>query len=123
MVWVRSRLKASAWVALFAIAFQLALSFGHVHLDRISAFPQQKSAHAADSSSAATLSATDELPASENDECAICALIALAHSLIAPHPASLAVPMHFELVRHEAVPGFQLAQLTLRSFHARAPPA
>jgi hypothetical protein len=34
MNWFRSRSSLSSYLALFAVAFQLALSFGHVHLDR-----------------------------------------------------------------------------------------
>ena len=33
MQWFRSRVKLGSWVALFALALQLALTFGHVHLD------------------------------------------------------------------------------------------
>ncbi len=122
MVWLRSRLKAGSWVALFAIALQLALSFGHIHLDRISASSESTSLQAADNSSAVTPSAADEQPAGARDECAVCALIALANSLILPLPGSLAVPMHFALVQREAMSGFHVAQVTLRSFRARAPP-
>jgi hypothetical protein len=122
MAWLRSRLRASSWVALFAIAMQLALSFGHVHLDRISTSSDPQSAHVADTSLAVTARAADELPAGANDECAVCALIALANSSILPLPNSLPVPMRSALVQHEAAPGFYVTQTTLLPFQARAPP-
>jgi hypothetical protein len=35
MTWIRSNRRPSAWVALFALALQLYLSFGHIHPDDI----------------------------------------------------------------------------------------
>jgi hypothetical protein len=35
MRWFRSRKRSGSYLALFALAFQLAVSFGHVHLERI----------------------------------------------------------------------------------------
>jgi hypothetical protein len=35
MTWIRSNRRPSAWVALFALALQLYLSFGHIHADDI----------------------------------------------------------------------------------------
>src|SRR6516225_4030126 len=34
MRWLRSHMRLGSWAALFALAIQLALSFGHVHLGR-----------------------------------------------------------------------------------------
>jgi hypothetical protein len=34
MVWLRSNRYGGAWVALFALACQLLLSFGHVHIGK-----------------------------------------------------------------------------------------
>jgi len=33
MRWVRSNTRFASWLALFAFALQLTLSFGHLHLD------------------------------------------------------------------------------------------
>src|SRR5258708_34669461 len=38
MLWVRTNRRIGAAVALFALAVQLALSFGHVHLDKAALF-------------------------------------------------------------------------------------
>ena len=35
MGWFRSRARLGSYLALLALAFQLALSFGHVHLDHV----------------------------------------------------------------------------------------
>jgi hypothetical protein len=122
MVWLRSRLKASSWIALVAIALQLALSFGHVHLDRISGSSDQALVDAAGTPSAATPSGGDELPAGATDECAVCALIHLANSLILSPAGTLPVPMNFAVTQHEPALAFSVVQTSLRPFQARAPP-
>ena len=35
MFWVRSNRRFGSWAALFALAIQLVLSFGHIHLEGI----------------------------------------------------------------------------------------
>jgi len=120
MRWLRSWIKESSCAALFAMALQLALSFGHVHLEQVLASPEHAAAYP--TTSAATLIATDELPAGTNDECALCALIALANSLILPISVALPVPAHFEAAQHTSARDLSVAQTTLRPFQARAPP-
>jgi hypothetical protein len=122
MGWLRSRLKRSSYVALFAMALQLALSFGHIHLDHVSAGSGQISVHRAASPTPTGLTARDELPTQPGDACAICALIALANSLTLPLPASLPVPTQFAVAQHEPALVSHLATATLRPFQARAPP-
>ncbi len=39
MGWFRSRSRLGSYLALFALTFQLAVSFGHVHLDHIAPVP------------------------------------------------------------------------------------
>jgi len=104
------------------MALQLALSFGHIHLDHVSAGSGQTSVHRAASATSAGLTANDELPAQPSDECAVCALIALANSLVLPVPATLPVPTQFAVAQHEPALVSHLATATLRSFQARAPP-
>jgi hypothetical protein len=47
MDWFRSRSKWGSYLALFALVFQLALTFGHVHLDRAAPISEAKSTVAA----------------------------------------------------------------------------
>jgi hypothetical protein len=121
MRWLRSWVKESSCVALFAMALQLALSFGHVHLEHVLASPEHAAAYPTNPS-AATLIPSDELPAGTSDECALCALIALANSLILPISVALPVPAHFEAAQHASARDLSVAQTTLRPFQARAPP-
>src|SRR5882762_9293799 len=102
---VRSNARFGSWLALFALALQLTLSFGHVHLN----------AHF----SGAWSTASQEMPASGGvpdkpakhtkftDFCAICAVVHMASSLLVPTISSDLLP---DLVSHERVPW---------SFHAR----
>ena len=102
------------------MALQLALAFGHVHLQQVLTAPEHAAAYP--TTSAATLIPGDELPAGTNDECALCALIALANSLILPISVALPVTAKFEAAQHASARGLHLAQTTLRQFQARAPP-
>jgi hypothetical protein len=120
MRWLRSWVKESSCVALFAMALQLALCFSHVHLEHVVTSPEHAAAYS--TTSAATLIPADELPAGTSDECPLCALIALANSLILPILVVLPVPAHFEAAQHASARDLSVAQTTFRPFQARAPP-
>ena len=101
MGWFRSRSKWGSWLALFALALQLALTFGHVHLDRLAPLPAQKftstdkfTVAAADASNAAQVTPTDPDGQDDraDDRCPICTLIHLAGALVLAEPPSLPLP-------------------------------
>jgi hypothetical protein len=118
MRWFRTRRQFCGWVALLALALQLALSFGHVHgLDT-----ESRSAVA----SIAANSGAPQQPAggqqSDDDYCAICAVMTMlsgaqcATAPVTTTPAAcvaaapLAEPARLHLIaRHD-------------SFQSRAPP-
>jgi hypothetical protein len=85
MQWFRANLKAGARLAIFALAVQIALSFGHVHLGSL--------AHAVPSLASATQSspgAPTPPPARDADNyCAICATIHLTGSSFLPEEPQL----------------------------------
>ena len=94
MHWFRLRQRWGSYLALVALAFQLALTFGHVHLDR----------SAPTSADAFTVASTDAWsdansrpadPAGRDhrpdDRCPICTLIHLAQALITGRAAILAL--------------------------------
>ena len=120
--WVRRYRRWGACAALFALALQLALSFGHVHLDGV---PGSNPALAAISASPAddvgAPSNSDHHPGTQ-DFCAICAAIGLASSLVLPQPAQLALPV----TDTQKWPRQYQAALAARDphflFQARAPP-
>src|SRR5215475_8898335 len=76
MRWFRSHVRSGAWFALVAMALQLALTFGHLHLRIASATSAQLAAKA-------TITAPDgsSLPAKPrlaHEHCAVCTLIQMA---------------------------------------------
>ncbi|MFL6795782.1 MAG: hypothetical protein ACJ8F3_00045 [Xanthobacteraceae bacterium] len=125
MHWIRSRSSLGSSVALFALAVQLIVSFGHVHL--------KHSTPAGDSSrelrletsafvGVADLSAGDETPAGAHVDCAICALIHLAGTVIAPQPPTLLLPGVIGRAPPQPVTKFALVTQHHSPFPARAPP-
>lgn len=125
MRWFRSRKRAGSYLALFALAFQLAVSFGHVHLERIA--PPSVGASAL----AAAQPAGDDLTAPSNptgregladDHCPICTLIHLAGALVPAEMPSLPLPTVVGRLRLELAAEFDLTASHAALFRARAPP-
>ena len=125
MSWFRSRLRSGAYLALFALAFQLAVSFGHVHLERIAPVSTGTSALASAQPAADDLNAPSS-PAGRKDLaddcCPICTLIHLAGALVPAETPSLPLPTVFGRLRLEAAAEFDLTASHAALFRARAPP-
>jgi Protein of unknown function (DUF2946) len=125
MGWFRSRARLGSYLALLALAFQLALSFGHVHLDHVA--PASAGAMAI----ASTQPSTEEVNAPSvpagredvaDDVCPICALIHLAGALVPVEMPPLPLPSIFGSVLHEAAARFDVTAAPSARFRARAPP-
>lgn len=117
MNWLRTKAKRLSLLALFALALQLGLSFGHTHagvaLAGVSALAGQPQASTPD---------TDHDQDVHRDLCAICATMAMAKTLVAAVPPSLTMPLavtalqaafHYETIADDARRG---------AFRSRAPP-
>jgi len=115
MNWLRLKAKRLSLLALFALALQLGLSFGHTHHDVAVA------GISASQSQAATPDA-DHDQDTHRDLCAICATVAMAHTVIAAAPPSLTLPPTIaaqQIAFHpEAIAGGSRRS----AFHSRAPP-
>src|SRR5215472_4577791 len=125
MRWFRSRSKLGAYLALFALAFQLAVSFGHVHLEHFTPASAGASVLAAtqpsgDDRNAPSKPAGHEHPA--DDHCPICTLIHLAGALVPAEAPSLPLPTVFGRLRLELAAEFDLTASHAALFRARAPP-
>jgi hypothetical protein len=120
MRWIRGNRRIGAWAALFALAVQFTLSFGHVHLDQGSS---SSAAAGIVRLQAANHSPTHPgHPSDANDYCAICATIGLVASSILPEPSGLILPIagpHRWLGEFEAVAASRPPHIL---FQARAPP-
>lgn len=128
MAWFRSRSRLGSYLALFAIAVQLVLSFGHVHLNGLPGAHHAWTpwhVHAARKiDHAGKLDhAGKELPALADDFCPICALIHLAGTLVlatAPALPPLAIS-YFSFIAATPIE-FHLATQNYSRLGARAPP-
>ena len=125
MRWFRSRSRAGAYLALFALAFQLAVSFGHVHLGRVAPVSAGASALASAQPWADDRDAPSKPAGREDladDGCPICTLIHLAGALVPAEMPSLPLPSVFGRLRLEVAAEFDLTASHAALFRARAPP-
>ena len=122
MGWVCRHRRHGAVLALIALALQIAVAFGHVHLPALAQNAHATSAQRAafaDSKSHAPV----QTPADNDDYCAICASIFLASSAFAPAPPQLLVPANFQRVEHCFNAARPVAESPRLAFRSRAPPA
>jgi DUF2946 family protein len=122
MRWFRSNIRCGARLALFALGFQLALTFGHVHLDGV---VLGKTAPAAVANYAGMPAAdpSQKTHGSSDFDCPICALIQLAGTSAPSVAPVLPVPTVFAVVEPTRLDQLQWAASPDFSFQARAPPA
>jgi hypothetical protein len=117
MRWVRTHRRCGSWLALAAIALQLVLSFGHIHLDGVAG---------ASGVTFKALSSQQNPPQHPADEaedfCAICATIHLASSSLLPDAPPLPVPSASATVDHFGNFTFAFISPQRAAFQSRAPP-
>ncbi|MFL6823886.1 MAG: DUF2946 family protein [Xanthobacteraceae bacterium] len=112
-----------SYLALFALAFQLAVSFAHVHVDEIA--PLSAPALASAQPPSDEVNAPSSPPGREDvadDCCPICTLIHLAGALVPAETPSVALPNVFGQPRLEFDAEFDLTASQPALFQARAPP-
>ena len=138
MDWFRRHIKTGSRLALFALAVQFVLSFGHFHpIATAQAAPAiQNGLTLADLAYIGT-SATPDLavqvtgtqPPSEQDRdrhpadnCAICAVVSLAGSMMFTAPPVLLLPEAVELLFRTTNAEFLHLKSAPAAFRSRAPP-
>ena len=125
MGFFRSRSRLGSYLALFAIAFQLAVSFAHVHLEHVSPIAAAASALAGAQAPSEGLNAPSAPADHEtlaDDCCPTCALIHLAGTIMPAETPPLPLRSIFFRLRHETAVAFDLAASHRVVFQARAPP-
>jgi len=125
MRWVRAKRKFGGRLALFALAVQLTLSFGHIHPEDIFG-PARAAAHAAVALPAAGYFrplSTDQHSSHNDDYCAICATMYLLNSSSVPEAPQLR-PLPFVSQPIEHFDGVTAVFIAPRRapFQSRAPP-
>jgi len=117
---VPSGRRFASWLALFALALQLALSFGHVHVSGIATPAVKVAGTHAPSSSPGSPPAH---PADDADDyCAICATIYLASTTFLPPAVRLPVFFVWRPVEHVVTTTTIFAAPRRTFFQSRAPP-
>jgi hypothetical protein len=132
--WFRKHVKTGSRLALFALAIQFALSFGHFHGVAVHAAPAiQTGAADAGLAIAATLAAqaahstAAQQPAGHDtdqhaSDCAICAVLSLANNFMFAAPPLLELPQAVELLHLTTGAEFAHLGSLHRAFQSRAPP-
>ena len=92
MRWFRTHIGLGSHLALFALAIQLVLSFGHVHVGKLAPSSPQAGISLAQLPDGNNAPGRDR-HSGANDFCAICATISLIASSALPEPARLAPPL------------------------------
>jgi hypothetical protein len=120
MRWFRSNVRSGAWFALVAMALQLALTFGHLHLRVNSAASAQLAAKTTitlpDGSSSPTK------PRLVDENCAICTLIQMAGATALVAVVWLLLPSLFASTTFAIRVEHALAASPPLNFQARGPP-
>jgi hypothetical protein len=133
MKWFRSNIRHGARLALFAMLVQFALTFGHSHWFAQAAPLAQSSLQQTDGSSgvasndrAAVQKQSPAAPDREQpgeDNCAICALVAMAGTVLFSTPPLLELPQAIELLHRTTDAEFIHLKSAGTAFQPRAPPA
>jgi hypothetical protein len=118
MKWFRSNIKRGSRLALFALAIQLGLSFGHFH----GVAAQAASTVQSVSDTAPQPSSPHDSDQHPNDGCAICAVIAMANAVLFATPPALQLPQAVEILYLATEAEFIHLDSAHAVFQPRAPP-
>jgi hypothetical protein len=120
MRWYRYHQRVVGILALFALGFQLAVSFAHAHVDGVR-LPAGVSVSGAASTSRLPAGAPD-LPGAPHHDCAICVATALLSNALNGEPPAVSLP---DLIRFAPLPPVSEASFSVARFYpfrTRAPP-
>jgi hypothetical protein len=136
MNWFREHLKLGSRLALSALVLQFALSFGHFHAFAVQAAPATLTSPtkaapanrgAVLTQDTATKTVQKQQPSNHDrghpaDACAICAVIALANTVLFATAAALLLPQASDFLHLTPEPSFKHLNSTHSAFNSRAPP-
>ena len=133
MKWFRSNIRQGARLALFAMLVQFALTFGHSHWFAQAAPLAQSLLQQTDSgksiASIDRAAVQKQSPAGPDreqpgeDNCAICAVVAMAGTVVSATPPVLLLPQAIELLQLTTDAEFVHLKSAGTAFQPRAPPA
>lgn len=130
MKWFRSNIRHGARLALLALVIQFALSFGHSHGFAQAAPVVHSALTQAGGRDANNAQATRQhVPANHDrdqhgdDNCAICAVVAMASNVLFATPPLLLLPQAVEILYLTTDAEFIHLKSASTAFRPRAPPA
>jgi len=135
--WFRNNVRTGSRLALFALAIQFALSFGHFHgtvaeaapaiqaglTDADFAIAAALAAQGADSEAAQQQQPSNHDTDQQKSDCAICAVISLANNFLFATSPLLELPQAVELLHLTTGAEFAHLGSLHPAFQSRAPPA
>jgi hypothetical protein len=124
MRWFRAKSKLGGRLALFALAVQFILAFGHIHPDDIYGSlngPFPKDAISLATAGQGQFLSSDQSTAAPDDICAICATVSLLGNSVAAKAPRLSLPEPQAVERASRVVAVALTPLW-QPFQSRAPP-
>jgi len=122
MRWFRANIRFGSRLALFALAVQIVLSFGHVHLSDLGGAAGAQTIVTSGLDGPAKKSPGHQPGTPVDPGCAICALIQLAGTSTPSTAPVLLPPTFLGFFKLEAPEQAALAAAAPASFRARAPP-
>lgn len=131
MKWFRRHIETGSRLALFALALQFVLSFGHFHFDAARAaaamLSQTDLAHAQGQALDGPSQPQQQPPGHDdshpaNEPCAICAVMSMANRMVVAAPVVLPLPDAAEHAFLSTSAEFALAGTPRPAFQSRAPP-
>lgn len=129
MKWFRSNIRHGARLAMFAMLVQFALTFGHSHWFAQAAPLAQSQLSDSAIASIDRVAVQKKSPAAPDreqpgdDNCAICALVAMAGTVTFATPPLLLLPQAIELLYRTTDAEFSHLESATTAFQPRAPPA
>ena len=123
MKWFRSNIRHGSRLALFALAIQFALSFGHFHGATAQAASVVQASDVAGASVQQRSPTHHEPDQHPNDGCAICAVVAMANAMLFATPPLLLLPQAVEFLYLATDAEFIDLTSANTAFQPRAPPA
>jgi hypothetical protein len=136
MKWFRSNIKSGARLALFALFVQFALSYGHFHALAApsptaaqSVLPHSRVVASSDLAVQNEQANPKQAPAKQDndqngpDGCAICAVMAMAGTVLSASPPILLLPEAVEFLYRTTDAEFLHLKSAGTAFQPRAPPA
>jgi hypothetical protein len=123
MRWLRSNIRGFAGLALFALAVQITLSFGHIHRSDIYGPTSATSTSTALATTGNSPPGPSDRSSKHSDDyCAICATISLLGNSFVAAPPQLPLPLASHAARQiDRVAGIVIAT-PRASYQSRAPP-